>query len=110
MADRELEGLRALVTGASKGIGHAVAARLSEQGATVLATARTMPNDLPGGGHSDRTARETGGGRGSRGVSRISPRRVRYGHRIRDRRRHRTDSLTRQRGFPFAVPLFNFDW
>jgi NAD(P)-dependent dehydrogenase (short-subunit alcohol dehydrogenase family) len=49
MADRELEGLRALVTGASKGIGHAVAARLSEQGATVLATARTMPNDLPGG-------------------------------------------------------------
>jgi NAD(P)-dependent dehydrogenase (short-subunit alcohol dehydrogenase family) len=49
MADRELEGLRALVTGASKGIGHAVAARLCEQGATVLATARTTPNDLPHG-------------------------------------------------------------
>src|SRR5258708_26900837 len=49
MADRELQGLRALVTGASKGIGHAVAARLCEQGATVLATARTAPNDLPDG-------------------------------------------------------------
>jgi NAD(P)-dependent dehydrogenase (short-subunit alcohol dehydrogenase family) len=47
MADRELEGLRALVTGASKGIGHAVAARLRERGATVLATARTTPRDLP---------------------------------------------------------------
>ena len=47
MADRDLHDLRALVTGASKGIGHAVAIRLREAGATVLATARTAPSDLP---------------------------------------------------------------
>jgi NAD(P)-dependent dehydrogenase (short-subunit alcohol dehydrogenase family) len=49
MASRELEGLRALVIGASKGIGHAVAARLREDGATVLVTARTARRDLPDG-------------------------------------------------------------
>jgi NAD(P)-dependent dehydrogenase (short-subunit alcohol dehydrogenase family) len=49
VADRDLHDLRALVTGASKGIGHAVAARLREAGATVLATARTAPSDLPEG-------------------------------------------------------------
>ena len=42
----ELEGLRALVTGGSKGIGRAVAARLREAGATVLTTARTAPAEL----------------------------------------------------------------
>jgi len=49
VADRELRDRRALVTGASKGIGHAVAARLRESGATVLAAARTAPRDLPVG-------------------------------------------------------------
>jgi len=43
---RELDGSRALVTGGSKGIGHAVAARLCEMGAKVLTTARTAPGDL----------------------------------------------------------------
>src|SRR6267143_1463726 len=43
---RELDGSRALVTGGTKGIGLAVAARLCEMGATVLATARTAPGDL----------------------------------------------------------------
>jgi NAD(P)-dependent dehydrogenase (short-subunit alcohol dehydrogenase family) len=43
----ELRGLRALVTGASKGIGYAVATRLRDEGATVLGTARTAPPDLP---------------------------------------------------------------
>ena len=48
MASAELRGLRALVTGASKGIGYAVANRLHLEGATVLATARTAPS-LPDG-------------------------------------------------------------
>jgi len=48
VADRELRDLRALVTGASKGIGQAVAGRLREEGAVVLSTARTAPHDLPG--------------------------------------------------------------
>ena len=42
----ELKGSRALVTGGTRGIGGAVAARLSELGATVLATARARPDDL----------------------------------------------------------------
>jgi len=41
----ELQGLRALVTGGTKGIGQAIAARLRESGATVLTTARTAPDD-----------------------------------------------------------------
>lgn len=40
----ELAGLRALVTGGTKGIGAAVAARLREAGARVLATARERPD------------------------------------------------------------------
>ena len=42
---RELEGLRTLVTGGTKGIGRAVATRLREAGATVLTTARAAPSD-----------------------------------------------------------------
>ena len=45
----ELIGQRALVTGGTKGIGEAVAARLREPGATVLVTARTRPDELPRG-------------------------------------------------------------
>jgi NAD(P)-dependent dehydrogenase (short-subunit alcohol dehydrogenase family) len=45
----ELAGCRSLVTGASKGIGRAVAARLHEAGAKVLGTARARPDDLPDG-------------------------------------------------------------
>jgi NAD(P)-dependent dehydrogenase (short-subunit alcohol dehydrogenase family) len=41
-----LLGRKALVTGGTKGIGEAVAARLREGGATVLTTARTRPGDL----------------------------------------------------------------
>ena len=39
--DRELDGRRALVTGGTKGIGEAVAARLRMAGARVLTTARS---------------------------------------------------------------------
>jgi NAD(P)-dependent dehydrogenase (short-subunit alcohol dehydrogenase family) len=43
---RELEGYRTLVTGGTRGIGGAVAARLREVGATVLTTARTRPDAM----------------------------------------------------------------
>lgn len=49
MAARELDGLRALVTGGTQGIGEAVVAQLREAGATVLTTARTAPTGLPEG-------------------------------------------------------------
>jgi NAD(P)-dependent dehydrogenase (short-subunit alcohol dehydrogenase family) len=42
----ELNGRRALVTGSTKGIGQAVAARLREGGARILTTARTPPDNL----------------------------------------------------------------
>jgi NAD(P)-dependent dehydrogenase (short-subunit alcohol dehydrogenase family) len=45
ISDRELDGRRALVTGGTKGIGQAVAARLREVGATVLTTARGPSSD-----------------------------------------------------------------
>jgi NAD(P)-dependent dehydrogenase (short-subunit alcohol dehydrogenase family) len=41
--DLEIAGCRVLVTGGTKGIGEAVAARLRDAGATVLTTARTPP-------------------------------------------------------------------
>src|SRR5258706_2834862 len=42
----ELNGCRALVTGGTRGIGGAVAARLRQMGATVLTAARTRPDDM----------------------------------------------------------------
>jgi NAD(P)-dependent dehydrogenase (short-subunit alcohol dehydrogenase family) len=45
----ELSGRRALVTGGTKGIGEAVAARLGAAGATVLTTARSRPDRESGG-------------------------------------------------------------
>jgi NAD(P)-dependent dehydrogenase (short-subunit alcohol dehydrogenase family) len=38
-----LEGRRVLVTGGTKGVGHAVVEALHEAGATVLTTARSRP-------------------------------------------------------------------
>src|SRR5258708_4745007 len=46
MDRREFDGKHVLVTGGTKGIGAAVAARLRESGAMVLTTARTKPSDL----------------------------------------------------------------
>ncbi len=45
----ELKGQRALVTGGTMGIGAAIVARLREEGATVLTTARHAPAGLPEG-------------------------------------------------------------
>lgn len=42
-----LAGRRALVTGGSKGTGAAIVRRLTEGGAAVMTTARTMPDGYP---------------------------------------------------------------
>lgn len=44
-ADQRCDGLVALVTGSSRGLGKAIATRLAERGATVALTARTMDPD-----------------------------------------------------------------
>src|ERR1700751_3984390 len=44
-ADRRCNGMVALVTGSSRGLGKAIAARLAARGATVALTARTMDPD-----------------------------------------------------------------
>lgn len=44
-ASRRCDGMVALVTGSSRGLGKAIAARLAAEGATVALTARTMDPD-----------------------------------------------------------------
>ncbi len=45
MSAQSCDGMVALVTGSSRGLGRAIAARLAERGATVALTARTMDPD-----------------------------------------------------------------
>ena len=49
--DLELSGSRALVTAGTKGVGAAVVEVLSEYGANVVSTARSIPHDSPAGVH-----------------------------------------------------------
>src|SRR6266850_7106424 len=42
----ELSGKRVLVTGGTKGIGEAIVKRLRQAGASVITTARSIPEDL----------------------------------------------------------------
>jgi NAD(P)-dependent dehydrogenase (short-subunit alcohol dehydrogenase family) len=49
--DLELSGFRALVTAGTKGVGAAVVEVLSENGANVVSTARSIPRDSPAGVH-----------------------------------------------------------
>src|ERR1700748_2343017 len=44
-ADQRCDGMVALVTGSSRGLGKAIAARLADRGATVALTARTLDPD-----------------------------------------------------------------
>jgi citronellol/citronellal dehydrogenase len=64
-ADRRCDGMVALVTGTSRGLGKAIAARLAAQGATVALTARTMDPDPKYHGSLSQTRDEivAGGGR-----------------------------------------------
>jgi NAD(P)-dependent dehydrogenase (short-subunit alcohol dehydrogenase family) len=42
--DKELAGRRVLVTGATRGMGRAIAGRLADAGASVVVTARSNPS------------------------------------------------------------------
>ena len=44
--NKELDGRRVLITGGTKGIGRAIVERLLKAGATIITTARTIPDDL----------------------------------------------------------------
>jgi NAD(P)-dependent dehydrogenase (short-subunit alcohol dehydrogenase family) len=49
--DLGLSGRRALVTAGTKGVGAAVVDVLSENGATIVTTARSIPRDSPASAH-----------------------------------------------------------
>ena len=63
--ERELTGMHAVITGASRGIGYAIAAALAKRGASVTLMAREMPALI----ECVKTLGETGGGQSLQAVS-----------------------------------------
>ena len=99
-ADRRCDGMVALVTGSSRGLGKAIAARLAARGATVALTARTMDPDPKYQGSLSQTLDEivAAGGKAVRPSGSVPIRGTQTAFRRGGRRRRRPGHPGQQRG------------